>query len=66
MVYFWLQKKKNLTINKFGIILEHKTFKGFTNVSDNLGRKYDFNMANGGKTLIKVPLSWKKSLVKEL
>ena len=25
-----------ITINKFGVIDEHKTFKGFTNVSDNL------------------------------
>ena len=28
-----------LTINKFGVIDEHKTFKGFTNLSDNLNRK---------------------------
>ena len=28
-----------LFINKLGIIDEHKTFKGFTNVSDNLDRK---------------------------
>ena len=28
-----------LTINKFGVIDEHKTFKGFTNVSDILERK---------------------------
>ena len=28
-----------LTTNKIGIIGEHKTFKGFTNVSDNLDRK---------------------------
>ena len=50
-----------LTVNKFGIIDEHKTFKGFTNVSDNLNRKENFNMANGGKFLAVVPLSWKKS-----
>ena len=41
--------KHCLTINKFGIIDEHKTFKGFTNVSDNLDRKEYFNMADGGK-----------------
>ena len=28
-----------LTINKYGVIDEHKTFKGFSNVSDNLNRK---------------------------
>ena len=50
-----------LTINKYGVIDEHKTFKGFTNVSDNLDRKEYFNMADGGKLLAKVPLSWKKS-----
>ena len=31
-----------LTINKHGVIDEHKTFKGFTNVSDNLDRKEYF------------------------
>ena len=33
-----------LTINKFGVIDEHKTFKGFTNVSDDLDRKEFFKM----------------------
>ena len=50
-----------LTINKYGVIDEHKTFKGFTNVSDDLGRKEYFNMYNGDKLVAKVPLSWKKS-----
>jgi len=50
-----------LTINKYGVIDEHKTFKGFTSVSDNLNRKEYFNMANGDKLIAKVPLSWKKS-----
>ena len=50
-----------LTINKYGVIDEHKTFKGFTNVSDNLDRKEYFNMVDGGKLVAKVPLSWKKS-----
>ena len=49
-----------LTINKYVVIDEHKTFKGFTNVSDNLDKKDYFNMADGGKLLAKVPLSWKK------
>ena len=49
------------TINKNGVIDEHKIFKGFTSVSDNLDRKEYINMANGGKLKAKVPLSWKKS-----
>ena len=52
-----------LTINKYGVIDEHKTFKGFTNVSDYLDRKEYFNMYNGDKLIAKVPLSWKKVLV---
>ena len=50
-----------LTINEYGVIDEHKCFKGFTNVSDNLNRKEYFKMANGDKLVAKVPLSWKKS-----
>ena len=50
-----------LSINKYGAIDEHKTFKGFTNVSDNLDRKEYFKMFEGDKLMAKVPLSWKKS-----
>ena len=50
-----------LTISKFGVIDEHKTFRRFTNVSTNLNRKEYFNMADGSKLIAKVPLSWKKS-----
>ena len=50
-----------LTINKYGVIDEHKTFKGFSNVSDNLNRKEYFKMADGDKLIAKMPLSWKKS-----
>ena len=50
-----------LTINKYGVIDEHKTFKGFTNTSDNLDRKKYFKMFDGDKLVAKVPLSWKKS-----
>ena len=50
-----------LTINKYGVIDEHKTFKGFTNVSDNLDRKEYFKMFEGDKLIAKVPLRWKKS-----
>ena len=50
-----------LTINKHGVIDEHKTFEGFTNRSDNLDRKEYFNMTDGGKLIAKVSLSWKKT-----
>ena len=50
-----------LTINKYGVFDEHKTFKGFTNVSDKLDRKEYFKMADGDKLVAKVPLSWKNS-----
>ena len=49
-----------LIINKYGVISEKKTFKGFTNVSDKLDRKQYFKMADGDKLVAKVPLSWKK------
>ena len=49
------------TIHKHEKSQEHKTLKRFTNVSNNLSRKEYFNMANGGKLIAKVPLSWKKS-----
>ena len=50
-----------LTINKNGVIDEHKTFKGFTIVSDNLDRKEYFKMFDGDKLKAKVTLSLKKS-----
>ena len=53
--------KHCLIVNKYGLIDEHKTFKGFTNVSDNLDRKEYLKMFNGDKFTAKVPLSWKKS-----
>ena len=50
-----------VTINKYCVIDEHKTFKGVTNVSDNLDREKYFKMFEGDKLIAKVPLSWKKS-----
>ena len=50
-----------LTINKYGVIDEYKTFKCFTNVSDNLDRKEHFKMLKDDKVIAKVPLCWKKS-----
>ena len=45
-------------MKKYGVIDEHKTFKGFTKVSDNLDRKEFFKMFKGDKLVAKVPLSW--------
>ena len=50
-----------LTVKKYGVVDEHKTLKGFINVSDNLDRKEYFKMFEGDKLVAKVPLSWKKS-----
>ena len=50
-------------INKYGIFDEQRTFKGFTNLSDNLDRKEIFKMFNGDILIAKVPLGWKKVLV---
>ena len=54
------KRKYCLTINKYGVIDEHKTFKGFKNVSDKLDKKDNCNMARGDKLMAKIPLSWKK------
>ena len=58
---FLAPKKYCLTINKYGVRDEHKTFKRFTNVSDNSDEKEYFKMSDGDKLIAKVPLSWKKS-----
>ena len=61
--FFLAPKIKHcLTSKKFGMIDEHKTFKGFTNVSDILDRKEQFKMTDGGKLIANVPLSCRKSL----
>ena len=60
-LFLALKIKYFLTKNKYSVIDEHKTFEGFTNVSDNLDRKEYFNIADGGKLIAKVPLSWRKS-----
>ena len=56
------QVKYYSAINKYVVFDEHKTFKGFTNVSDNLNRKEYFQRFNGGKIIAKVSLSWKKGI----
>ena len=55
------EMKYCLTINKYGVIDEHKTFKGFINVSDKVDRKEYFKKFKGDKLVARVPLSWKKS-----
>ena len=55
-----------LTINKYGVVDEHKTFKGFTNVSDNLDRNEFFKMFEGDKLIAKCLLDGKNPLVKVL
>ena len=49
--------KYRLTINKYGVIDEQKTFEGITNVSDNLDRKEYSKMLDSDKLRAKVPLS---------
>ena len=55
------KRKHCLIITKYGILNEKKSFKGFTNLSDNLDRKIYLKMAGGDNLIAKVPLSWKKS-----
>ena len=55
------KKKYCLTINKNGVLDEHKTFKGFKDVRDVLDRNQCFKMADGDNLVAKIPLSWKKS-----
>ena len=49
-----------LTINEWSVVDEHKTFKKFTNVSNDLDRKHYFEKFAGDKLFAKLPLSWKK------
>ena len=48
-----------LTNTQFGVIGEHKTFKGFTSVRDNLDRKEFLKLYEGDKLEAKVTLSSK-------
>ena len=50
-----------LTKNYYGIIKEHKTFKGFNDSKRLLDRSQYFNMIKGEKISAKLPRSWKKS-----
>ena len=50
-----------LTIDDYGIIKEHKTFKGFNDSKRLLDRSQYFNMKKGKKISAMLPRSWKKS-----
>ena len=50
-----------LTIDDYGIIKEHKTFKGFNDSKRLLDRSQYFKMIEGEKTSAMLPRSWKKS-----
>ena len=49
-----------LTIDEYGIIEEHKTFKGFTESQRLLDRNQYSEMLKGNKMHAKLPISWKK------
>ena len=50
-----------LTIDKNGKTVEHKAFRGCTNVSEKLYRKKYSKILNGDEVIAKVPVSWKHS-----
>ena len=50
-----------LTIDEYGIIQEHKTFKGFNDSKRLLDRSQYFKMIEGKKISAMLPRSWKKS-----
>ena len=50
-----------LTIDDYGIIQEHKTFKGFNDSKRLLNRYQSFNMKESKKISAMLPRSWKKS-----
>ena len=50
-----------LTIDEYGIIKEHKTFKGFNDSKRLLDRSQYFKMVEGKKITAMLPKSWKKS-----
>ena len=50
-----------LTIDEYGIIQKHKTFKGFNDSKRLLDRSQYFKMIEGEKKSAMLPKSWKKS-----
>ena len=51
-----------LTIDKHGIIREHKIFKGFSDSKRLLDRSQYFKTIEGKKVSVLLPKSWKKSV----
>ena len=60
-LYFASKIKYCLTIDDYGIIKEHKTFKGFNDSKRLLDRSQYFKMKEGKKISAMLPKSWKKS-----
>ena len=59
-LYLAPKLKYCLTIDNFGIIQEHKTFKGFIDSNRLLDRCQYFKMIEGKKASALLPKSWKK------
>ena len=55
-----------LSIDEYGIIKEHKTFKGFNDSKRLLDRSQYFKMKEGEKISAMLPKSWKKSFDNEV
>ena len=51
-----------LTVNEFGIIHQHMSFKGFNDSKRLLDRSHNFDMLKGEKISAMLPRSWKKSI----
>ena len=60
-LYLASKIKYCLTIDDYGIIKEHKTFKGFNDSQRLLDRSQYFKMKEGKKISAMLPKSWKKS-----
>ena len=60
-LFFAPKIKYCLTIDDYGIIQEHKTFKGFNDSKRLLNRSQYFKMIEGEKISALLPKSWKKS-----
>ena len=60
-LYLASKIKYCLTIDEYGIIQEHKTFKGFNDSKRLLDRSQYFKMKEGKKISAMLPKSWKKS-----
>ena len=59
-------KKYVSTIDEFGILQQHMTFKGFNDSKQLLDRSQNFDMLEGKKLTAVLPRSWKNRLIMEL